>query len=171
MPVSRGAKQIAEILLVGYLCNLLNLIALDIMNNPRLTLTTTPRASYGENDELEVKVELRGTDFAGSTSLFDDHRQLNWLEESLRGFPRNVGEEVTFAMGLFSRLELKLRIDSMGRAVVESKLSTSATVTCNETLSVSFLADPAALDSFCSALRSFRPCVECEAILEGRQLE
>jgi len=141
------------------------------MSNPRLTLRATPRPAYGENDELEVRVELRGTSLSGSTSLYDDHRQLTWLEEALRGFPRQVGEKVSFGLGIFARLDLHLTTDAKGRAAVEASLATPVTVTSNEKLTVPFLADPAALDSFCAALGSFRPGVECEATLEGRVWE
>ena len=140
------------------------------MNIPRLTLKATPREAYGENDELEVQVELTGAKFFGTASVFDDHRQLGWLCEAFYGFPSRQGEESKFEMGIFAKLKLGMEADSKGRLEVRASI-TEPTGGNGESLAIHFLCDPAALDSFCHAIRSFSTGMEGEAILQGRSWE
>lgn len=140
------------------------------MNIPRLTLKATPREAYGENDELEVQVELTGAKLFGKASVFDDHRQLGWLCEAFNRFPSCQGEESKFEMGIFAKLKLGMGSDSKGRLEVRAEL-TESTGGAGESLAIHFLCDPAALDTFCDEIRSFSAGVECEAVLQGRSWE
>lgn len=140
------------------------------MNIPRLTLRATPREAYGENDELEVQVELTGAKLFGTVSVFDDHRQLGWLCEAFDGFPGRQGEESKFEMGIFAKLKLGMGSDSKGRLEVRAEI-TESTGGAGEILAIHFLCDPAALDTFCDQIRSFSAGVECEAVLQGRSWE
>jgi hypothetical protein len=138
-----------------------------------LTLRATPREAYGENDELEVQVELTGTKLFGTASIFDDHRQLGWLCDVFDGFPCMQGTGSKFEMGIFSRLKLTIGTNSKGRLEVQAALVVpiGGVKLAEEGLTIGFLCDPAALDSFCESVRSFSPGVECEATLQGRSWE
>jgi hypothetical protein len=148
-------------------------ITLNLMNTPRLTLKVTLREAYGENDELEVHVEVAGTKLSGASSVFDDHRQLGWLCDAFEGFPRAQGDTASFGMGIFSQLAIRVGTDAKGRLEVHVAIAvpTGRIEAAKEELTVGFLCDPAALDSFCQSIRSFHPGVECEATLQGRGLE
>jgi hypothetical protein len=120
-----------------------------------------------------VQVELAGTTLFGTASVFDDHRQLGWLCEAFDGFPRVRGEHSKFEIGIFSKLILSMGADLNGRLEVRAELvvSTGTAKSALEGLTVYFLCDPAALDSFCQSIRSFSPDLKCEATLQGRWWE
>ena len=56
------------------------------MTTPHLSLNTTTRMVYGENDELQVDVAIVGAAFSGTVVAFDDQRKLEAIRETLVGF-------------------------------------------------------------------------------------
>ncbi len=141
------------------------------MATPRLSLSATPRKKYGENDELEVEVAVDGRGLSGSISVFDAPGQLDTLQKSLLGFPSHIGDEVSFELGIFNRLTLRLSTHGNGRVRVSARLEVYAGYpndTYEEVLEVQFDCDPSAIDVFCRSLQVFTPGVLGSAELAGR---
>ncbi|KQW54020.1 hypothetical protein [Variovorax sp. Root411] len=140
------------------------------MPSPQLSLNTTTRSHYGENDELEVAVAVSGSVIFGSVVAYDDHRKLSAICKVLAGFPQHAGDSTSFDYGIFDRLRVNLTTDAKGNVGVTAVLEKwgGPAAKYSESMSVQFWCGPSGLDEFCSAIAALEPDMPAEAHLLGR---
>ncbi|MDQ0028137.1 hypothetical protein J2X90_005990 [Variovorax paradoxus] len=141
------------------------------MTTPHLSLNTTTRMAYGENDELQVAIAVAGASLSGGVVAFDDHRKLMAICDTLVGFPKHASDEASFEYGIFDRVKARLAADAKGRVsatVLLEKYEGHPTDSYPESLSVRFWCDPSSIDEFCASIGAFVPGKPGEATLVGR---
>ena len=141
------------------------------MTTPHLSLNTTTRKAYGENDELQVAIAVAGAALSGGVVAFDDHRKLMAICRSLVGFPKHAGDEASFEYGIFDRVKARFSTDAKGHisaTVLLEKYEGHPTDSYAESLSVRFWCDPSSIDDFCASIGGFVPGEPGEAKLVGR---
>lgn len=141
------------------------------MTTPHLSLNTTTRMAYGDNDELQVDVAIVGASFSGTVVAFDDHRKLKAIREALLGFPKHAGDVASIEYGIFDRVKVRLGTDAKGHVsadVLLEKYEGHPSNSYPESLSVRLWCNPASIDDFCASIAAFVPGEPCEAQLVGR---
>ncbi|MGJ7614146.1 MULTISPECIES: hypothetical protein [unclassified Variovorax] len=141
------------------------------MTTPHLTLNTTTRTAYGENDELQVALAVVGASLSGGVVAFDDPQKLMAICDALAGFPKHAGDAASFEYGIFDRVKVRFATDAKGHVsatVLLEKYEGHPTDSYPESLSVRFWCDPSSVNEFRASIGGFVPGELGEAKLVGR---